>query len=83
MARVKSKRTGKGKESGKKRKKKGPTSSGDRRKTKTIKEVTGIQPIQFSDESDDEKTGELDGEDRCEIQEFIAENLHAALSRTR
>lgn len=71
MAR-KSKGSGKGKESNKKRKKKGPNSTNDVRKTKSMEEVLGILPIQFSDDEYAEENTVMDPESLAPV---ITDNI--------
>ncbi|XP_062080776.1 uncharacterized protein LOC133785571 [Humulus lupulus] len=53
MAKTKAKIQGKSKSAAKKPKKRGPTSTSDVQKTKTMEAVLGIEPIDFSDEEDE------------------------------
>ncbi|KAM6571878.1 hypothetical protein CsatA_015958 [Cannabis sativa] len=53
MAKTRSKMVGKSKISNRKPKKKGPNSSADVMKTKSMEEILGVEPVEFSDEEDD------------------------------
>lgn len=69
--------------SGKKKRRKGPNSSSDKIKMKSIEEVTSIVSIHFSDVSEDEIV-ERNGEaERAIMQGFVEENMQAELAIER